>query len=334
MKSNLEKCIDELFANEYVSNIAVRYGTPDSYHDFFRGRKNNITEKTNFDIASITKIMCTGTLTLMAIDEGKIKLEDLVSQYFPCPDDKKSLTVKHLLLHQIGFGYKPLFDMTDSPEKIVETILNIPCEFPVGTQVDYSCPAYILLAKILEKIYKKPLDVLFNEKIAAPLSYKDTGFGKRKGEVINANKENGLCGIVNDPNCRFLNGVSGNAGLFSNISDLTLYSKMCLNYGYPLIKKETFESAIRDYTPTLAESRGLSFQYVDIRYTQTGNLFPIGSFGHCGHTGQSVFFNPKENFFAIILSDLTLSVSERYSIVMNSREKIHNAILEDIKAEN
>ena len=333
MYSILKNCIDELFEKGYVHNIAIRYGSPDDYHDFFRGTENELTENTNFDMASVTKVICTGTLSLMALDEGKLRLEDRVADYFPCSDEKKGLTIRHLLLHEIGFGYKPLFSMAEHPEDIVETILHIPCEFPVGTEVEYSCPGYILLGKILEKIYKKQLNVLFDEKIAAPLGFRDTGFGKRKGAVINANETEELRGIVNDRNCRFLNGVAGNAGIFSNLRDLTVFSRMCLQYGSPLIKSETFHAAVRNHTPAFALSRCLGFQYVDAGYRQTGNLFPTGSFGHCGHTGQSVFFHPEKNFFAIILSDMTLSVSEEYDIVMNSREKIHNAILADMRAE-
>jgi CubicO group peptidase (beta-lactamase class C family) len=41
--------------------------------------------------------------------------------------------------------------------------LQITCDIPIGSDVLYSCPGFILLGKILEKIFGKPLDVLFDE---------------------------------------------------------------------------------------------------------------------------------------------------------------------------
>lgn len=136
-------------------------------------------------------------------------------------------------------------------------------------------------------------------------------------------------------NCRHLGGVAGNAGLFSDITDVTKYVKMLLDYGAPIIKRETFCEAIKNYTKEMSASRGLGFLYVDERYNQTGKLFPVGSIGHCGHTGQSVFVDIKSGLYVIILSDATISTVKKYgyedySTVMKMREDIHNAIKADI----
>ena len=85
----------------------------------------------------------------------------------------------------------------------------------------------------------------------------------------------------------------------------------------------------------MSESRGLGFLYVDDNYKQTGNLFSQGSFGHCGHTGQSVFIDPKSGLYVIVLSDMTLSTIKKfgvdtYSEVICARENIHNSILKDL----
>ena len=75
--------------------------------------------------------------------------------------------------------------------------------------------------------------------------------------------------------------------------------------------------------------------YVDEKYNQTGRLFPKGSIGHCGHTGQSVFVDYKSGLYVIILSDATISTTkkygeEKYDIVMKMREDIHNSLYKDI----
>ncbi len=105
----------------------------------------------------------------------------------------------------------------------------------------------------------------------------------------------------------FRGGVAGNAGVFSNISDLTKYVGFLLNKGKPLIEENTFAQAVQNYTAGMSQSRGLGFLHVDERYEQTGGLFKNGAIGHCGHTGQSVFVDYRTGLYVIILSDATVS---------------------------
>ena len=146
---------------------------------------------------------------------------------------------------------------------------------------------------------------------------------------------------VNDYNCEHLGGVSGNAGVFSNICDLTKYAQMLLCGGSPIVDKEIFEMAVKNYTPKHDQSRALGFLYVDEKYDQTGKLFPKGSIGHCGHTGQSLFVHPGSGLYAIILTDATATLARSsndnsydYSVVCKMRQMIHNAIAEDIGRDN
>ena len=208
---------------------------------------------------------------------------------------------------------------------------------PVGSDVIYSCLAFILLGKILEKAYGKPLDVLLDELVCKPLCLNSTCFcPQSKTNIVNSNLDETQLGIVNDFNCQHLGGVAGNAGVFSNINDITDYVTMLIKKGYPIISKNTFEKATRNYTAKMAESRGLGYLYVDERYPQTGNLFPVGSIGHCGHTGQSVFVDLKSGLYVIILSDATISIEKKYGRskyeeVMQMRTDIHNAIKKDFE---
>ena len=94
--------------------------------------------------------------------------------------------------------------------------------------------------------------------------------------------------------------------------------------------------AAQNHTLGMSESRGLGFLYVDERYAQTGGLFPDGSIGHCGHTGQSVFVDYRSGLYVIILSDATVSTvrkygKERYNEVMDMRSRLHAAIKQDMQ---
>ena len=334
----LEKCIDRLFAERTVENIAIRIGRNDKVlYETYRSGSSAIDSGTLFDMASVTKIVATTSLCLIAADKGLLSFDNKVSSYFTCPDDKKDMTIKHLLTHTMGIGHKALTVCGNTYDNIYEYILRIPSDKSIGSEVIYSCPGFILLGKILEKVFDDRLDRLFEKYVAAPLEMHSSSFLPNKSaDIVNSNISEEDRGCVNDYNCRFLGGVAGNAGLFSCVSDMTKYAKMLLSFGDPIISRDTFGLAIHNYTPALSESRGLGFLYVDEKYTQTGKLFPNGSIGHCGHTGQSIFVDLKSGLYVIVLSDATASTirkygEENYGEVIKMREDIHSAIKDDLE---
>lgn len=327
----LENTLNELATNGIISHAAVRVGLGDEIlYDTFRG---DVNENTVFDMASVTKMIATTTLSLIAIDRGLLSVDDPVDKFFVTD---KAMAVKNLLTHTMGIGYKVLCTKGNTYENIAEKILEIPSDIPLGSDVRYSCPGFILLGKILEKVFGRSLNQCFDELVVYHLGLNNTSFlPKDKGFAINANVDDEMRGIVNDNNCRFLGGVAGNAGLFSNLSDVTGYVKLLLNRGQPLISEKTFALATENHTPGMSESRGLGFVYVDGRYSQAGGLFDDGAIGHCGHTGQSVFVDYRSGLYAIILSDATVSTvrkygKERYAEVIEMREKLHSAIKRDL----
>lgn len=335
--NNLEKYLDDIIADRSVENIAVRVGRGRGIvYEAYRSASGRIDENTLFDMASVTKIVVTTSLCLIAIDKGILSLSDKVSEFFSCPDDKKELTVYNLLTHTMGIGHKSLNLAENTYENIGEYILGIPSDIEIGSDVLYSCPGFILLGKILEKVFSESLDILFEKYIATPLEMNSSSFLPDKSrDIVNSNITPLDKGVVNDYNCRHLGGVAGNAGLFSNVSDMTKYVQMLLNFGVPLFDSKTFDMATKNYTKEMTESRGLGFLYVDERYKQTGKLFGEGSIGHCGHTGQSVFADPDSGLYVIILSDATISSEKKYGTevyneVIKMRENIHNAIKADL----
>ena len=336
--NNLNKLVDTLFASKSIENIAIRVGIGDEIiADKYCSAYSNISDNTLFDIASVSKIVCTTSLLLIAFDRGLISPDTMVNKFYDVPDDKSGLTIKNLMTHTFGIGWKPLYEMSDSTDNIENVILNTALDIPLGSDVLYSCPAYILLGKILEKVFGDSLDSLFLKYVTIPLNMTRTSYlTNERVDVVNSNIEDTLIGTVNDYNCRYLGGVAGNAGVFSSVSDLTRYARFLLSNGQPLVSKETFNMAVKNYTPGMSESRGLGFLYVDKSYKQTGSLFNCGSIGHCGHTGQSLFVNLQNGLFVIILSDSTLCTIKKYGVdtysdVIKMREDIHNAIYADLK---
>ena len=333
---HLQTTIMEMIKEQSVSYLAIRMEHNDEIlYEQFVSPDGQLDSHTLFDIASVTKMVVTTSLALIALDKGLIHLEDPVSRYFDCPPDKEAWTIRHLLTHTIGYGHKSLCE--GDPADVAGKILHIPCDIPVGSDVLYSCPGFILLGKLLEKVYGAPLNVLFKEKVATPLGMNDSVFLPKGGAIVNSNQDEADRGKVNDYNCRYLGGVAGNAGLFSHMDDMSRFVKMLRENGHPLFSEKMFLEAVRNYTPGMSESRGLGFTLVDECYKQTGGLFPVGAIGHCGHTGQSVFLDRATGFSVIVLSDMTASVTrkfgfDKYGVVMHGRERLHAAIKEDMKA--
>lgn len=347
MLTHTTEAVDRLFAEGVVQNIAIRIGYNQQVAgELYRSadQDRQITAETLFDMASVSKILCPTMLALMAMDRGLLHPEDLVSRYLPVPAHNKELKIRHLLTHTTGVGHVAMNYPHVNYENVAAFLLDQTGE-PIGSDTIYSCPAFIILGKILEQIYQKPLDVLFEEKVASLLGMKRTGYRpvvRGLNDIVNSNLSVEEQGIVNDYNCKHLGGVAGNAGVFSCIKDLTLFARMLLQSGAygkegacRLFGKDVFDLAVKDYTADKSESRGLGFVYVDKRYPQTGNLFPVGSFGHCGHTGTSLFVNRESGLYVVILSDATISTvkkygQEDYDQVMAMRSILHNALLEDI----
>lgn len=110
---------------------------------------------TRFAMVSMSKIPATTTISLMALEAGKIHLEDRAPDYFSGPADKQEMTIQHLLTHTMAIGHKLLNIPGSTNESIPEYILGLPCAERIGTRVRYSSLGFILLGRILEKIYGK-----------------------------------------------------------------------------------------------------------------------------------------------------------------------------------
>ena len=70
------------------------------------------------------------------------------------------MTIQHLLTHTMAIGHKLLNIPGSTNENIPEYILGLPCAERIGTRVRYSSLGFILLGRILEKVYGKRLYVI------------------------------------------------------------------------------------------------------------------------------------------------------------------------------
>ena len=187
-------------------------------------------ETTLYDIASLSKIVGTTMIAFRFLEEGRLRLYDTVEQFFPAPEDKKGITVLQLMTHTSGLpAHFYLSEEADGPGDAVRAILAHPLEHAPGALPVYSCMGYILLGRILEQIGGQSIDRLAQEYVFEPLGLTHTTY-RPAGDVAPTERDPAtgelLRGAVHDENARFLGGLSGNAGIFSDLCDMTRFVQM------------------------------------------------------------------------------------------------------------
>lgn len=158
----------------------------------FGGVTGAATGDMRFDLASVTKVLCTTSLFLRLWTEGKVGPETQVSRFFPgTPVGEAGATVADLLYHRSGLPpFVPFFAqaLTSHPElldpacpastraRAREEVVHAAAQTPLAaenrTRTAYSDVGFILLGEILSRAAGKPLDFLFNQHIAEPLGLK------------------------------------------------------------------------------------------------------------------------------------------------------------------
>lgn len=292
-----------------------------------------MTADTVFDVASLTKVVATATSIMILVERGKVRLNDPVSVYIPelKGEGRERITIEQLLTHVSG--YAPDFDLRErwtGYDEAIKRLIKEPLRNPPGTRFTYSDIGFIALGEVVARAGGMPLDQFAQKNIFSPLGMTSTGFVPRaalKARIAPTEKRRGqlsylgdtaenigdagevwLRGQVHDPTSYRMNGVAGHAGLFSNASDLAVYCQMILNGGSlggvrilaPLTVAEMTRPRI---VVANGGTRGLGWDINTSFSTNRGELFPLGSFGHTGFTGTSIWIDPATETFVVFLSN-------------------------------
>jgi uncharacterized protein YbbC (DUF1343 family)/CubicO group peptidase (beta-lactamase class C family) len=278
-----------------------------------------MTDDTIFDAASLTKVVATTPSIWLLIERGKIELDAPVSRYIPefRGGWRDKITIRHLLTHTSGL--RPDLDLTP-PWSGYDTAIRMaiaeePRQRP-GYTFRYSDINFELLGEIVKRVSGDSLDVFAHHEIFQPLGMIDTSFrstfgqepGRRRTDMRIAPTEQApegmLRGVVHDPTARRMGGVAGHAGLFTTVHDLTLYCRMLLRGGDPILKPETVKMLTSVMTPPNVAVRRAGGFDIDSSFSRPrGEVFPLGSYGHTGFTGGMMWIDPYSKTFYVFLSN-------------------------------
>ena len=285
-----------------------------------------MTLDTIFDLASLTKVVATTTSVMILVEEGKVGLNDRVATFIPGFEryGKRDITIRHLLTHVSGL--RPDVDQaelwTGSNTAIALAIEEVPTSVP-GTRFVYSDINFFLLGEVVRRVSGESIDRFSHDRIFAPLGMTDTAFTPPEswrpriapteicttfGWPCQGPDMKPLRGIVHDPTARRMGGVAGHAGLFSTAADLATFCRMILGGGTHgaarILSPLTVAKMTSRATPAEERNtRGLGWDIDSSFSLNRGELLPVGSFGHTGFTGTSLWIDPASGMFVVFLSN-------------------------------
>ena len=276
-----------------------------------------MTVDTIFDIASLTKVVATTPCVMKLFEAGKLRLDDPVTKYLPeFQDGKSDITIRLLMTHFSGLPPDvPLVPRWSGYEKGIDLALHTKPVAPPGAKFIYSDINFNLTGEIVRRLSGESLATFANEEIFAPLQMRETGFQPAPAlrpriapTEIDADTGQPLRGVVHDPTCRYMGGIAGNAGVFSTAADLARYAEMLLGMGTLEGRRVLDSMTVKKFTEPGSPAdqpvlRALGWDMDSPFSTNRGELYPIGSYGHTGYTGTSMWVDPTTNSFLILLTN-------------------------------
>jgi N-acyl-D-amino-acid deacylase len=212
-----------------------------------------LTTSSSFNLASVTKqFMC---MCIMILKErGQLDYDDNVKKYIPeIPYD--SISIRNLMTHTSGIPeyfdlfqrYKTPLDTLTNEKLITQFATYKPApDFATGTKWNYCNTNYVLIASIIERISKEPINVFVKKNILDPLKLKDTYVYHVLMPSVPVNhvygfEETGEKKKLND--LTPFDGVVGDGNIYSSVEDLYKWEQSL--YTEKLVKKETLAEALQ-----------------------------------------------------------------------------------------
>lgn len=291
-----------------------------------------MTPDTIFDLASLTKIVATATSIMILVERGKVSLPDPVSLYIPefGKNGKERITVEQLMTHRAGLPPdNEIADYVGATINPLEKIYELQPSYEPGTRFVYSDVGFIVAAEIVRRVSGKRVDQFARENIFAPLGMNETAYSpiergpERDGissprsrisklstdRIAPTEMREGrwMRGEVHDPRSYEMGGVAGHAGLFSTADDLAIFCRMILNKGayngVRILAPYTIERMISAHSLPTSQMRGIGWDVNSSFSSNRGDIFPVGTFGHTGFTGTSLWLDPASETFVVMLTN-------------------------------
>jgi CubicO group peptidase (beta-lactamase class C family) len=292
------------------------------------------TVETIFDLASLTKVICTTSLVMRLVTRDELTLNTRVAEVLDVwrGADREAITIRHLLDHSSGLpGVVRFWEQHAGRDAFLRALLKLPLDRAPGAKSVYSDAGFLLLGFVIERIAGARLDQQFAS-IEASLG--EIGFlpaphlrpriaptehDPWRGRV--------LVGEVHDENAAALGGVAPQAGLFGTADAVGAFARLVLGtfddktlLGTPdLMRTFARRSAVPD------SSRALGWD--TMRPTSScGTRMSATAIGHTGFTGTSLWIDWERDLYVVLLTNRVhpTRANERLAAL---RPRLHDAIV-------
>ena len=266
-----------------------------------------VTSETIYDMASLTKVVGLTTAAMMLVSAGTLDLNAPVHRYVPAFQGagKERVTIRHLLTHSSGLpAWRPLYREAATREEALTLVDTTPLLRQPGDTFVYSDLGAIVLTQAVEAVVGERLDRFLEARLFAPLGMRSTRYLPPESwrsriaptENDSSFRHRVLRGEVHDENAARLGGVSGHAGLFSSAGDLAVFAQWLLER--PSLVLEFTRR--QDLPP--GSSRALGWD-TPSQNSSAGTKLSAAAFGHTGFTGTSIWIDPDQDLFIILLTN-------------------------------
>jgi uncharacterized protein YbbC (DUF1343 family)/CubicO group peptidase (beta-lactamase class C family) len=322
--ADLDRAIQEAVDKHLIPGAVVEIGHNGAvaYHKAYGSRAllpkpERMTEDTIFDAASLTKVIATTSCLMKLFEEGKLRINDPVATYLPeFQGGHSDITIRDLMTHFSGL--RPDLDLRprwSGYETGIQRALVDKPQGPPGVRFVYSDINFILLGEIVHRLAGMSLADYAQKAVFKPLGMKHSSFlppadwySKIAPTELDEISHAPIRAVVHDETSRFMGGVAGHAGLFSTAADLGRFAQMMIDgglvEGVRLFSTATIQKFTTPQTPANQPVlRGLGWDIDSPFSSNRGELFPIGSFGHTGFTGTSIWMDPTSRTYVILLTN-------------------------------
>jgi len=308
---------------------------------------------TPFDLASISKVFATATLTALLVERGWLNWNTRVQSILPeCR--WKGIEIRHLLSHTAGLPWwRPLWEdmrkhfighelhkipVLERQAQMRRQVFAIDPELRPGEKAVYSDITFLTLGFALEAVTQMPLNQAVKHLLWAPMGVQ----GAHYRPVIKAVDElpddryaatekcpwrgGVLQWQVHDDNCWSMGGYGGHAGTFGTVQDVLHFSQRLLG-GF--LSQEVMRAAWGRVNQPVGCDRTLGWDSPSQTGSSLGDRFSRRSVGHLGFTGTSLWIDPDSQVAITLLSNRVHPSRENVGIKI-FRSKFHEAVWDDL----
>jgi CubicO group peptidase (beta-lactamase class C family) len=287
--------------------------------------------RTQYDLASLTKVVGTLPLVLLLHQRRAWDIDDPVASWLPGAPSSP-VTISNLLLHASGLvPHREYYATHAEPAEIKRAVIAELADAVPGP-VAYSDLGFMLLGWAAEECAGESLDALVGREVLAPLGMTSAGYRPTAPRQTIAATEAGgdqraepdlAWGTVHDGNACALGGVSGHAGLFGTVADLGQYAAALLRPArHPVLSARTIGLMTARRARAGAEARVLGWRIGPAAWGD----WPAGTLWHTGFTGTSLLIAPELDVAVVLLTNAVHPV-RRLPETAAMRVSVHQAIL-------